>query len=127
MRHLAIFIGDTAELILKGKKRIDLRISQKKIIPYHTISVGDEILLKKSGGDIVGKARASKVVFYDSFTKRDIDKIRSEYGKYILMGDDFWDAKSSGKYLTMIYLEGVERFVAPIKFHKKDLRSWVII
>ncbi|OGD62382.1 hypothetical protein A2215_03010 [Candidatus Berkelbacteria bacterium RIFOXYA2_FULL_43_10] len=127
MRHLAIFIGDTAELILKGKKRIDLRISQKKIIPYHTISVGDEILLKKSGGDIVGKARASKVIFYDSFAKKDLEKIKNEYGKYILMSDDFWEVKSSGKYLTMIFLEAVERFVAPIKFRKKDLRSWVIV
>lgn len=128
MKHLAIFKGDSADLILSGEKTIETRFSTKKSVPFQTISVGDLVYIKPSGKEIIGEFRVKKVIFYNGLESEDIADIKKRYGKQIAMDESFWQGKESYRYLTLIFIAGSNRFLtAPIKFPKKDLRGWVVL
>lgn len=126
-KHLAIFIGHAIEDILSGKKTMESRFSLGRIIPYEEVAKDDIILLKKSGGDIIGQAIADNVLYYDNLKPQSIAILHKEYSKELCASDDFWQKKAKSKYATLIFLKKPQRFVIPLKFHKKDRRPWVIL
>lgn len=127
MKHLAIFIGDAIEKILRGEKTIEGRFSLEKILPYNEIKKGDEILLKQSGGNIVGTVRVDNVLFYDNLDGESVGKLRKEYGEEMAVDDSFWRAKARARYASIIFLTKPERFLALLKDRKKDRRPWVVL
>jgi hypothetical protein len=86
-----------------------------------------EILLKKSGGDVIGRVIVDNVLYYDNLTPESIAILRKEYNKELCSGDGFWLAKSKSHFGTLIFLKSPERFLVPIKIHKKDRRPWMIL
>jgi ASC-1-like (ASCH) protein len=126
-KHLAIFVGDYIKQILSGTKTIEVRLSQEKIVPYGAIAKGDEILLKKSGREILGAVEVDNVLFYENLTPELIGRIRKEYNKELNVDNNFWQAKANSRYASLIFLKNPRRFLAPMKFRKKDRRPWVII
>ena len=127
MKHLAIFIGDAIEKILKGEKIIEGRFTIDKIPPYLVVSKGDIIFLKQSGEKIIGQAEVENVLFYEGLTGESIGKLRKEYSKEMCVSDKFWQEKVNSKYASIIFLTNPTRFLAPIKNKKKDRRSWVLL
>ena len=127
MKHLAIFIGDAIEKILKGEKIIEGRFTIDKIPPYLVVSKGDIIFLKQSGEKIIGQAEVENVLFYEGLTGESIGKLRKEYSKEMCVSDIFWQEKVNSKYASIIFLTNPTRFLAPIKNKKKDRRSWVLL
>ena len=126
-QHIAIFIGDAIENILAGKKTMDSRFSLGRIVPYEAVAKDDIIFLKKSGGDIFGKVLVDNVLYYDHLRPESIAILRKEYSKELCTEDKFWQKKAKSKFATLIFLKKAERFLTPLKFHKKDRRPWVII
>ena len=127
MTHLAIFIGDAIEKILKGEKTVEGRFSLDKIPPYGMIKKGDEIFLKQSGGSILGKVEVDNVLFYENLDGETIGKLRKEYNPEMCADDKFWTDKASARYASLIFLNNSQRFLAPLKNKKKDRRSWVVL
>jgi len=127
MKHLAIFIGDAIEKILKGEKTIEGRFTIDKIPPYEVAKKSDEILLKQSGGSIIGKVEVDNALFYENLDGESIGKLRREYSKEMNTDDSFWKAKSEARFASIIFLKNPTRFLAPIKNKKKDRRSWVVL
>jgi len=127
MKHLAIFVSDYIDKILRNQKTIESRFSLNKVAPYLVVSKGDEILLKQSGGMIVGKVEVDNVLYYDNLTGEKIGKLRKEYNSEICANDTYWQEKSSAKYATLIFLVKSQRFLTPLKDSKKDRRSWVVL
>lgn len=126
-KHLAIFIGHAIEDILSGKKTMESRFSLGRIIPYEEIVKDDTILLKKSGGNVIGQVLVDNVLYYDNLKPQSIAVLRKEYSKELAMDDNFWRSKAKSKYATLIFLKKPRRFVFPIKFQKKDRRPWLIL
>lgn len=127
MKHLAIFVGDAIENILTGKKTIESRFSKKNVLPYQSIAKGDMILLKQSGGDIVGRVEVDNVLFYENFGSKGLAEFRKMYSDDLCVGENFWQEKSKSRYVSLIFLKNPERFIAAMKFKKHDRRPWVII
>jgi len=126
-KHIAIFIGPAIENILSGKRTMESRFSLGKIIPYGAVAKDDIIFLKKSGGDILGKAIVDNVLYYDHLRPESIAILRKEYSKELCVSDEFWQLKAKSKFATLIFLKKPERFLVPLKYKKKDRRPWVII
>lgn len=127
-KHLAIFSGNAAELILEGKKTVESRFSKFKIAPFGMISVGDLVYIKPSGEDIIGQFRVKKVIFYDGLDLSDLSNFRRRYGRKLAVGKDYWQQKKDSRYGTLIFIGEVDPFItSPIKFLKKDLRGWVVL
>jgi len=126
-KHLAVFHQFFLDLILAGKKTIESRFSQKKIAPYGQISKGDLILMKKAGGNILGKFLVGEVHEFNELDSTKMKEIKIKYGKEMVADADslFWKKRSKAKFATLIFIEKVERCKIP--FSKKDRRSWIVL
>lgn len=127
LKHLAIFRGDAIEQILSGKKRVDARFSQKKVLPFGLVSKGDVVLMKKPGQKILGQFEVSRVLFWDHPAKEEIEAIRKKYRQILGMTEQFWQEKDNINYLTLIFIGTVSPFLVSPKIEKKDLRGWVVL
>ncbi|TSC97494.1 MAG: hypothetical protein CEN88_7 [Candidatus Berkelbacteria bacterium Licking1014_2] len=127
MKHLAIFVGRAIEEILAGNKTVEGRLTNAKIPPYMKVAKDDEILLKQSGGKIIGRVMADNVLYYDNLTPEAVGSLRKEYGEEMMVGDEFWQKKAKARLATIIFLKKPQRFLAPLKDKKKDRRPWVIL
>lgn len=128
VKHLAIFKGKGAELILIGQKTMESRFSKTKIPPFGVISSGDLVYIKPSGREIVGQFRVKKVIFYDGLDALDLINLKKKYGKQIALGADYWQVKKDSRYGTLIFIGDSSRFItSPVRIKKKDLRGWVVL
>lgn len=127
-KHLAIFKGEGAELILSGKKTVESRFSRRKDPPFGAISAGDLVYIKPSGKEIIGQFWVKKVIFYEGLDEEDIREIKEKYGKDLAADDIYWKGKENARYGTLIFIGEVDPFItSPVKHAKKDLRGWVVL
>src|SRR3954452_24578662 len=62
--HLAVFVEPYLGYVLDGSKTVESRFSVNRCAPFGKVRRGDIILLKRSGGGVVGIARVSVVWSY---------------------------------------------------------------
>lgn len=127
MKHLAIFRGDAIEQIFGGKKRVDARFSQKKVLPFGLVSRGDIVLMKKPGQKILGQFEVDRVLYWDHPTAEEIAMIRKKYGQTLGLSENFWLTKNNINYLSLIFIGTVSPFLVSPKIEKRDLRGWMIL
>ncbi len=130
MRHLAVFVGNSAEKILSGEKTVDGRFSRNRIPPFGCVARGDKILLKPAGENIVGEVEVENVLYFNNLTPEKIDKIKDEWGRMMVMSDSFWLERLKASYASLIFLTKPRKYLLPEKspkIKKGDRRSWVLL
>ncbi|MFC1970056.1 hypothetical protein ACFLVV_02430 [Chloroflexota bacterium] len=84
------------------------------------------VLLKESGGNIVGLCLIAHAWFYEL----DINSwytIREGFAKALCAQDpDFWDKRKAASFATLMKLHEVRK-ISPIKISKTDRRGWVVL
>lgn len=124
--HLAILINLYLERILSGRKTIESRFSMQRRAPYQQIQKDDIILLKRSGGPILGIGLVHEVMFYQ-LTPAVLANIRTMYADELGIDDpNFWSERSHAAYGTLTRLSHVRR-LPPIPFVKRDQRAWIVL
>lgn len=124
--HLAIFIEPYLQLILDGKKTIESRFSTHQCSPFKCVNNGDVILLKRSGGPIVGISSVTNTWFYN-LTPETFHFIMERFGEMLCVNDSlFWKNKKESSYASLIELSNVKS-ITPIDCKKKDRRGWVTL
>lgn len=124
--HLAVMVEPYLRFLLNGTKTVESRFSANRCAPYEQVNKGDIILLKKSGGAVVGICQASQRWFYrlDANSWR---TIKQEFTDYLGIQDpDFWKDRASASYATLIKVRHV-RSITPIRVEKRDRRGWVVL
>lgn len=127
MRHLAIFYPEAAQKIFTGSKKVDLRASKKKIVPYGAVTAGDTVLVKVAGRKVMGKFTVEKTVFYDHPSLADLSKIEKQYRKLIFAPEKFWKNFAEAKFVSLIFIGLAQRLLLPSSWKKRDLRGWVVL
>lgn len=107
--------------VFQGKKTIESRFSLHKIAPYQKVQSGDVVFMK--AGPIVGYFTVAWVKYFN-LSEYPIEKIRQEHGDEICGDADFWKAKSTKRYVTLMGIRDVKR-LPPIPIEKRDRRAWV--
>jgi cytidylate kinase len=124
--HIAVFVEPFLRLVIEGRKTIESRFSLTRRAPFKQVAVGDLVLLKKSGGPIVGSCRVAQTWFY-AIDPASWKHIRTEFSQAICAEDpEFWSKRAEAKYATLLRIEDVRTF-APRTFPKKDRRGWVVL
>jgi hypothetical protein len=124
--HLAILTPPYLQRILDGRKTIESRFSAKRVLPYQQVEPGDVVLLKRSGGPILGLARVARAEFL-RVTPAVLQEVRGRYAEALGVTDPtFWAARERASYATLLHLEHV-RPLAPIAFTKRDQRAWIVL
>jgi hypothetical protein len=62
--HLAVFREPYLSFIMDGRKRIETRFAKRPCPPFEGVAEGDVVILKPSGGKIVGIFEVERVWFY---------------------------------------------------------------
>ena len=124
--HLAILVEPFLQFVIEGRKPVESRFSSRKCAPYDAISANDLILLKRSGGPIVGVCEVSKVWFYE-LDPQSWRSIRKEFAVAMCAQDpSFWNSRENAAYATLLHL-GRVKAVPPICCSKRDRRGWVVL
>lgn len=121
--HLGVFTEPYLSYMLEGKKTIESRFSKNKILPYNQINKEDIVLIKKSGGDIVGYMTIKDVLFF-SLKDTTIEEIRNKYQNGILANDEFWNLKKDANYATLIFIDKIYN-LKPFHINKKGMQTWI--
>ncbi len=124
--HLAVFTEPFLSMILSGKKTMESRFSINNVIPYRRVLPKDIVLIKKSGGSIVGFFIVKDVAYFSNLTKGKVELTENQYGNQLAWDDNFLSNKSYSKYLSLISFELVLK-INPIETNKSDKTGWSIV
>jgi ASC-1-like (ASCH) protein len=124
--HLAVFSEPYLQYVLDGQKTIESRFSVNRCAPYNQVRKGDIILLKQTGGPIVGLCEATEVWSY-VLKPKSLKEIRKSFGAAICVEDPkFWEDRKRSAFATLIGIEGVTT-IEPLSCEKRDRRGWVVL
>lgn len=124
--HLAIFIEPYLQYVLEGRKTVESRFSTYRTAPYGNVSREDVLLLKASGGPIVGICQVADVWFY-LLDPTSWQAIRADFAQALCAQDpEFWSKREDARFATLMRIHHV-RAIAPIRYTKRDRRGWVVL
>jgi ASC-1-like (ASCH) protein len=122
--HLGVFVEPFLEAILDGRKTIESRFGVHRCAPFDRVRAGDIILLKRSGGPIVGIALAGGTAYYE-LDPETLENIRERFATQILAeDDDFWVSRADKRFATLIEIDEVTK-IDTLSIDKRDRRGWV--
>ncbi len=127
-KHLAILTQPFLNLILDGEKTIESRFSKVRCAPHGVVKTGDIVLMKKTGGKVLGEFTVGKVLYFPNITPEQFHTVKS-FSKEICANYDehFWDKRLEARYVTLMYVTNVIRYKEPFSVSKKDKRGWVVM
>lgn len=124
--HLAVFVEPYLEYVLEGRKTVESRFSVARFPPYGRVGRGDLVLLKKSGGPVVGVCEIGAAWFYQ-LEPKSWSTIRLEFTRALCAEDPkFWQSRQGASYATLMYVSRVKR-ITPVSWPKRDRRGWVVL
>ena len=124
--HLAVFVEPYLGFLLEGSKTVESRFSVNRCAPFGRVRKGDVILLKKTGGAVVGLCLATYVWNYD-LEEGSLIEIRDRFGDAICaQGQDFWAVRERATVATLIKVERAHS-IEPVIIPKRDRRGWVVL
>lgn len=124
--HLAVFVQPYLEYLLDGRKTIESRFSAVRCAPFGRVADGDLILIKASGGPVVGVAEIGETWSY-RLDPASWKMIRREFATALCAQDPtFWESRQHAAFATLLQVRRVQR-LAPIPWRKRDRRGWVVL
>lgn len=122
--HLGVFVEPFLEAILDRRKTVESRFGVHRCAPFDRVRTGDFILLKRSGGPVVGIAIAGKARYYELDPEK-LEDIRDRYAaKIFAEDDDFWEARAKKRFATLIEIDEVAK-IETLEIQKRDRRGWI--
>jgi hypothetical protein len=122
--HLAIFVEPYLTAVLDGKKTIESRFAVTRRPPYECVEPNDYILLKRSGGPVIGLAIAKSIKFY-RLSPTVLADIRRKFARQLFALDEaFWHDRADKLYATLIELQDPIA-IDPFSVEKRDRQGWV--
>lgn len=128
-QHLAIFTPPFLELILEGKKTVEGRFSKVQCAPFGAVEKGDMVLMKESGGLVIGSFVVAKVESFENLTQDKLKELETRYSESLCSSADpqYWQRRRASRYATLMRVAESTRFEQPFPFPKKDRRGWVVL
>ena len=123
--HLAVMVEPFLGYILDGKKSIESRFSKHAIAPFYQIESGDLVLLKLTGGPVMGCFDTDTVEFV-ALNHEERDRLQRHYSVAICADSDFWRARQDKRYATLVGVRNVHK-LEPAPVTKSDRRGWVVL
>jgi ASC-1-like (ASCH) protein len=124
--HLVILKRPYLELILSGRKTIELRLSRGRSPLAGRVQPGDGLFLKVSAGPVCATATVAAIKSYETLTPALIAEIKRQYNDQIMGGDAVWESMMDRKSGLLVWLRDVQR-IEPIRIEKEDWRAWVVL
>ena len=124
--HLVILKKPYLDMILEGRKRIELRLYKTRHPAFGCVFAGDKLFLKISSGPVCATATVEAVKNFEDLTPGRILELKQRYNHDIGGGDEHWQSKMDCKYCILVWLKDVKT-IEPVRISKKDWRAWVVL
>ena len=124
--HLVILKKPYLDMILEGRKRIELRLYKTRHPAFGRVFAGDKLFLKISSGPVCATATVEAVKNFEDLTPGRILELKQRYNQDIGGGDEHWQSKMDCKYCLLVWLKDVKT-IEPVRISKKDWRAWVVL
>lgn len=122
--HLGVFVEPFLEAILDRRKTIESRFGIYRCTPFEKVRRGDIILLKRSGGPVVGLALAGEASYYE-LTPSLLSELRDRFATQLYAEDEeFWAARTDKRFASLIEIKDPVK-IQTINVDKRDRRGWV--
>jgi hypothetical protein len=122
--HLAVFVGPFLDAIIDRRKTIESRFGAYRCTPFEKVHNGDIILLKRSGGPVVGLALAGCASYYE-LTPGVLGKLRGRFASQLCAEDDgFWAAHANKRFASLIEIDDAVK-IDTVAVEKHDRRGWI--
>jgi hypothetical protein len=124
--HLAVFVEPFLKYVLNGSKKIESRFSSVRCAPYQSVQKGDVVLLKKTGGPIVGICMVTNAWFYE-LEPESLAEIKQKYSEALCAQDPtFWEERKGALFASLMSVQHVQA-IPPVLIEKRDRRGWVVL
>jgi hypothetical protein len=132
LNHLVILRPPYLDMILSGEKTVESRLSKHRHPAATRCAPGDLLYLKRTGGDIEGRARVARIDHYDDL---DADRLRAlaEHwaGRVVATEPDDWyqRIKPDARHALFFTLADVERLRIPTTALPRRLpwlSAWIV-
>lgn len=124
--HLVILKKPYLDAILRGEKKVELRLIKAKLPPFGQIFAGDTLFLKQSSGAVCATAVVKSVRQFENLNPERILELKQKYNNLILGGDEYWKSKKDSQFAVLVWLGDIKA-IKPILINKKDWRAWVVL
>jgi len=124
--NLGVMVEPYLSRVLTGTKTVESRFSLTRIPPYGWVGEGDVVLLKASGGPIVGLARVT-AVWQAELDPTAWDIIERDYLTAIEAEPDYLAQKRSSRYATLMTISDVARLDEPVTYRRLFGAGWQVI
>ena len=124
--HLVILKKPYLDMILEGRKRIELRLYKSRHPAFGRVFAGDKLFLKVSSGPVCAIAMVEKVKAFENLTPKSILSLKQQYNHEIGGGEEHWQSKMDCKYCLLVWLKDIKA-IEPVRIRKKDWRAWVVL
>jgi hypothetical protein len=122
--HLGVFVEPFLGAILDRRKTIESRFGIYRCAPFEKVRRGDIILLKRSGGPVVGLALAGDATYYE-LTADVLNELRDRFAvRLYAQSDEFWAACADKRFASLIEIDGTVK-IDTMSVDKHDRRGWV--
>lgn len=122
--HAAILLPEYIDAIISGRKTVESRLSLNRREPFGTVSVGETLYFKARGGAYFARATIERVEFHEQLTPARVRAIRSRLNRAILGSTEYWQAKRSARYATLMWFGSVEPIAAAVPFVFRPRAAW---
>src|SRR5579864_5963670 len=103
-KHLAIFQQPYIDWILAGQKTIESRFSLNRVLPYGVVKAGDIVVMKESGGKVLGEFCVAHVNFYSNLTTQTALELMQKFKTQLCLDDGFIQRKKESRFATLMYV-----------------------
>lgn len=124
--HLVILKKPYLDLILSGRKTVELRLTRARRPAGGRVSPQDRLFLKASGGPVHATAVVADVKYYENLSPERIADIKRRYNEQIRGSDAVWQSMVDCTSGFLVWLHDIRR-IEPIRIEKKDWRAWVLL
>lgn len=123
--HLGIFNEPFLGLLLCGEKTVESRFSRSRVSPWHSVGIGDLVLVAGQGTKVYGFFYVVDVMYFE-LSSSVLQDLELKYSAGICSSADsqFWQSRADRRYATLIWTGEVTR-VTVTKLTKRDRRGWV--
>jgi hypothetical protein len=116
MNHLVILRPPYLDMILSGAKTVESRLSRRRHPAAARCRVGDLLYLKRTGGDVEGRARVAAIDVYAGIDAVGLRALAVQWaGRVAAVEPDDWyqRMKQDARHALFVTLVDVEQFAIP--------------
>lgn len=124
--HVAIMVEPYLTKVCNGQKYIESRLTKVRMSPYQSVSIGDIILFKRSGGAIEGIASVCDTLYAQLSSGNDVFSLVDEYREGLSYEPGYAETKAAARFGSLFWLDDVQR-VDPVPMQKRSRQAWVTI